>query len=211
MPTFADQRISNSYIIKFMLSKDDELTILRLKSDDPLIFRELYDKYWSTLLDIAYKRTGSISTSEEILQDLFVNIFIKRNELVIHTSFENYLKTSLRNRILSSVRSDIMHKRYLESLKIENTINHSTPEAELKVKELSDKIKKSIDLIPAKARIAYTLSRFDNLSNQQVADQLGISISTVEKHIAKAKAILKEHFGNHSFEIIGPLLIFFLK
>ncbi len=197
--------------MKTILSKDDELIILRLKNDDPHVFPELYEKYWSTLLDIAYKRIGSISSSEEILQDLFVSLFFKRKELDIHTSFENYLKTALRNRILTTVRSEIIHRRYLESITMESRICDITPETELKVKELKEKIKNTIALIPEKARTAYTLSRFENLSNQQVADQLGISISTVEKHIAKAKSILKKNLGNHGFELVGPFLIFFLK
>ena len=85
---------------KYSILTDRELTRL-LRSGDHQAFGELYHRYWETLLNTAYKRLDSIEEAEEILQDLFITLYVNRNSLQINTTLEGYLKTSLKHRVLN--------------------------------------------------------------------------------------------------------------
>ncbi|WP_187444009.1 RNA polymerase sigma factor [Sphingobacterium phlebotomi] len=184
---------------------DQELSNL-LRSGDGSAFKELYDRYWDVLLDTAFKRLGSIEQAEELVQDIFVNLFVKRENLVIESSFEGYLKNALKFKIFDFFRHQASHNKYVENLLKglhERTIS---PEEALQIKELKERIDKTIQNIPEKCREVYLMSRVEHISNRMIAKKLGISVSTVEKHINKATNILKKDFGRYYFEVIALIL-----
>ena len=188
---------------------EKELTLL-LGTGDHGAFQELYHRYWETLLNTAFKTLDSIEEAEEIVQDLFITLYVNRDSLQINTTLEGYLKTALKRKVLNFYRSKHVHEKYLKSILSENRLEFYTPYHALQAKELSQRVEVSTQKMPEKCREVFILSRIENLPNKTIAEKLSISISTVEKHISKAIRILKADFREYNFSI-ALFLFYFLS
>jgi len=188
-------------MISYIKYTDEELTDL-LRTGDELAYQELYNRYWDVLLNTAFKRLSSIELAEEIVQDIFVNLFVRRESLNIKTSFEGYLKNALKYKVFDVFRSQSTRDKYINEV-LKNVNNRSiTPEEALQVKELKEKIDKTTQKMPEKCREVFILSRVENLPNKLIAEKMGISVSTVEKHISKAMSIIKADFREYHLEVM---------
>jgi RNA polymerase sigma-70 factor (family 1) len=176
-------------------SRNDAELLDLIRAADSFAFKELYDRYWEELLDMAYKRLGSIEIAEEIVQDIFVSLFVRREELKITSSLEGYLKNALKYKIFDVFRSMATHNKYITTLLHQPLPYCPTPESSLEAKELSHEINLVTDRLPVKCREVFLLSRIEQMSNKSIAQKLGISVSTVEKHIGKAMSIMKTGFS----------------
>ena len=166
------------------------LSGLRLGDKDA--FAQLYKKYWRRLFDSAYKRLLLREECEEIIQELFVDLWTRRNTLLISISLEAYLFGALRYSIYNLIRSQKIREAYLDHLLHNSDIEHNYIEDQLYYEELADALNKSIENLPEKFRKVYILSRRENLSYKEISAQLNVPIDTVEKHMGKALKILRE-------------------
>jgi RNA polymerase sigma-70 factor (ECF subfamily) len=170
-----------------------ELTVL-LKEDDRFAFEEIYRRYWPELLDAAWKRLRDTETAEELLQDVFISIYTKRHSLDIHTSLIAYLKSALKYKVLNEIRSRMIRESYnRREMKLAEESTDPQLQEILEARELERIIDEKINQLPQKCREVFILSRKEHLSHQDIAERLGISISTVEKHIGKALRIVRTH------------------
>jgi RNA polymerase sigma-70 factor (ECF subfamily) len=175
---------------------NDELLIELLQGDDKHAFEQIYRKYWPVLLDAAYKRLRDEATCEELVQDLFVSLYTNRHKIAIQTSLIAYLKGALKYKVLNEIRSRMVRNRYNEhifSLGDSHLLVHNEQQD---AKELQRLIDKKIDQLPKKCREVFLLSRNEHLSHKLIAERLGISVSTVEKHIGKALQIIRSHVND---------------
>lgn len=186
----------------------DEQLMELLCSKDEVAFKELYNRYWDILLDSAFRRLGSIEQAEEIVQDIFVSLYLKQETLQIKTSVAGYLKNALKFKIVDVIRHQVVHEKFVAHALRPSEEYVLTPGEILQIKELKEKIDRITQKMPEKCREVFLLSRVENLSNKKIAELLGISVSTVEKHISKAMGILKGNFRGYNMELI--LLITFL-
>lgn len=186
---------------------DQELADFLKNGDEPA-FKELYNRYWKILLDTAYKRLDSIEMAEEVVQDLFVDIYVKRKNLNITSSLEGYLKNALKYKIFDIFRSQQIHNKYADSILKQDVAFSLSPERELQIKELKLKIDAAIQKMPDKCREVFLMSRVENLSNKAIALKLNISVSTVEKHISKAMHLLEKDFKAYRLEL--TMVLFYL-
>ncbi|MNK04876.1 putative RNA polymerase sigma factor FecI [compost metagenome] len=189
---------------------DQELMAL-LKQGDEYAFRDLYSRYWTVLLNAAYKRLDSIDLAEELVQDIFVSLYVKRESLIIKTTLEGYLKNALKYKIFDVFRAQEVLGKYVSDVRHTYSEQSVTPEHTLQMKELKAKLDRATDKMPEKCRKVFIMSRVENLSNKSIADQLGISVSTVEKHISKAMQILKVEFKAYHPGIVMLVIQLFMK
>jgi len=176
---------------------------------DERAYPSIYNRYWNVLLDAAYKRVRDIQLAEDLVQDVFISLFLKKDTLIIEGTLENYLRAALRYKILTSFRSDQIHGQYLRSV-VPQTSDED-PETLMSVKELKDRIRRAIDQIPDKPRRAFELSKLHLKSHKEVAAELGIAVSTVEKHIRKARKLLEGQLGNPLTMMVMPVIFIFFK
>lgn len=186
---------------QYLSLSDMELAAL-LKQGNHRAFRELYNRYWEPLLNTAFKRLESLEAAEDLVQDLFVNLYLKRDTLWITTTMEGYLKTALKHKVLNAYRSQKLHQRYADHILTRPVDNDQTPQQMLQVKELAIKVEAATRRLPEKSRQVFLLSRVERLSNKEIAAQLNISVSTVEKHIGKAIKLLKSDLQGYHFGMI---------
>lgn len=186
--------------LKYLHSEQELLELLRVGNDKA--YKELYHRYWDILLDSAFKRLGSIEQAEEIVQDIFVNLYVRRGDLHITTSVEAYLKNALKFKIFDVFRRQVTREKYVDHALKNLRHDTITPEEALQIKELKEKIDNVTKEIPEKCREVFLLSRVENLPHKKIAELLGISVSTVEKHISKATRILRTHFTEYHLEVV---------
>ncbi|NOW96044.1 RNA polymerase sigma-70 factor [Mucilaginibacter sp. SG564] len=201
---------------KYQLSifTDKKLLALLAARDDYDAFTEIYFRYWKILLDAAYQRIRSREASEEIVQEVFLSLFQNRKKIEITSSLEAWLKTSLKYKVFNNYRSQQIHLRHLNELIRQNEISPLRPDEAVALKEIRHRIEATAAKLPDKCQQVFILSRFEHLSQQEIADRLGISLSTVKKHLTKAIAAMRTEFrddNSGTFLITFFLLLPFFK
>lgn len=162
-----------------------------IQQDDTGAFEAFYRRYWPLLTDIAYKRIQSRAKAEDLVQDLFINLYQKRHTLEFTVSLEAYLRQALKYKVLNEFRSQNIRNQYQQSIFFSPVCKNDFAK-DLEAKDLNKKIDKVMELLPEKCKIVFLLSRKENQTNKEISTCLQISISTVEKHISKALKVLRQ-------------------
>ncbi len=164
---------------------DPELLEL-LKQDKLSAFREFYARYWKKLYGDAYKRLKSKEAAEEVVQEIFTNLWVKRNSLQIHSTLGGYLHLAVVNQVIDRHRKELVKAKYQEAFKIVHSETDTSTEDNIMLRELVYTIENEVSHLPDKCRSVYELSRVEHKTNKEIALHLGISEKTVENHLTKA-------------------------
>lgn len=162
-------------------------------------FEACYQEYYSSLCRFAYRYLESESESKDLVQDLFVDIWVNREKIKITTSIKSYLYAAVRNRSLTKLKSKLGIVPFPDDHDklIVEPVNLDFP-------TLEEAIQKAIASLPEKCRVIFVLSREHGLKYAQVAEKLNLSEKTVENQIGIALAKLREA----TKEFFSVLLIF---
>jgi len=189
----------------------EEQLITFLKSGDHAAFTEIYNRYWEILADAAYQRLHSKEDAEEIVQEIFVNLYIRRQEINPKSTLEAYLKTALKFKVIDAYRAQQLHYNHIDKLIIEAQEQPIASDDQLDIKELKKRILQATGRLPEKCREVFMMSRFEQLSHQEIADKAGISVSTVKKHLHRAMDSLRKEFRSNEFDIMLVCMVIFLR
>lgn len=167
---------------------NDSLTLIRQGNE--AAFERVFKLYFKNLHAYAYTFIKEDITAEEIVQNVFFRIWEKRDELQIDDSLKAYLYRSVHNESLNHIK----HQKVKSSFQ-EHYSNHAEASndasATMIASELEIQIQKAINELPQQCRIIFQLSRFEQLKYQQIADQLNISVKTVENQMGKALKVMR--------------------
>lgn len=161
------------------------LEMLRL--DDRKAFEILYHKYSAKLYYAAYNLFRDKDVCEDLVQELFIDLWTKRSGLNI-TSLEYYLKIAIKNRVLMYIRTQ---RATLDVSAIEALAEKYGADSQLLQHDISRVLDDSVAQLPERCRQIFTLSRKEYLSNKEIATRLGISIKTVENQMTIALRYLR--------------------
>lgn len=164
-----------------------------INDGDVFAFEVLFKLYRSKLLYIATQYVSSKEDAEEIIQNVFLKVWTKKN---IQTNINGYLYSITKNACLDHLRSKKQQLHLDNNLhQLEASINYnalSDDSSSLIIeKELNEAILKSIDLLPPKCKDVFVKSRIENLKHKEISVEMDISTKTVENHITKALKHLK--------------------
>ncbi|HEY8919817.1 MAG TPA: RNA polymerase sigma-70 factor [Chitinophaga sp.] len=177
-------------------------------------FRELFLTYYDPLCKYAFTFLKDKESSEDIVQDVFTRIWEKHREVIRSSKIRAYLYTAVRN-------SSFTHLTKENKLPVYSLTDWDTGEEEATPWDLTaepdqqdninyrELLQKAMDNLPPKCREVFLLSRSGNLSNQEIADHLGISVNTVNNQTWKAMKLLKAFIRKASLWIPPVLFIFF--
>ena len=168
----------------------DEQLFIQIKHDDQAAFKELYNRYWSFLLDMAFKPLQSRERAEDIVQEIFISLYQRRKDIHLEVSLKAYLCKALKFQVLNEIRSRMVRETYQKAVIISANCKNDFA-INFESKELKNAIDRSVNELPEKCKQAYLLSREEDLSYRDISGELAISVSTVEKHISKALKYLK--------------------
>lgn len=172
---------------RYQAQTDVEL-ITSLRGDDHHAFAEIYHRYWKKLLAIAYHHSKDKIIAEEIVQEVFIGLWNRRNEHHID-NVSAYLATAVK---LSVFKQYVRQKRRNEiKEQAAGPLLTSWDEEKIYSRFLQQHINGIVDVLPEKCRLVFKLSREEGLSIPEVAQRMGIAEKTAEAHLTKALKVLK--------------------
>lgn len=172
-------------------STDDIFLLRRIREEDEIAFKYLFDTYFTVVYRIAYFYLKNEAISEEIALDVFTIFWERRKTIEIRLSIKSYLIASARNRSLNYLRD---HEQELSTDRL-SPFDPAIEEHPMEMKELEQLIDEAIYALPDKCRQVFVKSRMENRSNKEIASELNITTKTVEAQITKALKHIKAHLG----------------
>jgi RNA polymerase sigma-70 factor (family 1) len=172
-----------------------------LKGKDHAAFTEIYNRYKGLLYVHALKMLKDDQHAEDLIHDLFSALWNRAEAYNLEVPISKYLYRGTRNRVLDTITHQNIKTSYLESLQQTIESGKYITDELIREKELANAIETEIARLPRKMREVFELSRKNHLSHQQIADELGISSSTVKKQVANALKILKGKINSSLFKL----------
>ncbi|AOM80572.1 RNA polymerase subunit sigma-70 [Pedobacter steynii] len=182
---------------------DVELVDL-LKSGNQLAYTEIFERYTRVLLRHAFRLLSDHEEAHDVVQDVFLQLWQKREDLSFKTSLSAYLYASVRNKIFNLLSHQKVILRYAESISSFMVEGYNIIEDQIREKELALIIEKEVDALPPKMREVFLLNKKDELNYREISERLNISSETAKQQVYKAMKILKLKID--SFLSIYPFL-----
>lgn len=173
------------------LSESDKALLLGLKRGDENAFAQIYKMYNTKLYTIAFLSLKSEESAKEIVQEIFISLWINRQTVTVRLSLQSYLIGAVRHKVFNTVAKRDVRERYRkEFLRTAATGDNSTEQA-VEFDELNKAIHEQIEALPETTRDIFVMSRYGGLNNNEIAQQFKLSSKAVEYHITKALKVLR--------------------
>jgi RNA polymerase sigma-70 factor, ECF subfamily len=169
-------------------------------------FEMIFRTYYQPLCRYAYSFLQDKEEAEEVVQSSFITVWDKRNSLTIETSVKSYLYRMVRNGCLNVIKHEKVKQQHVAHELAVMEVSHESVSQKVQAAELETKISEAIKTLPEQCRLVFQLSRFEELKYQEIADQLQISIKTVENHMGKALKLMRVQLKDYL-----PLFLIFMK
>lgn len=178
-----------------MITTNFQLNIPLLRKGDKKAYEAVYNEFFGVLYHLCLNYLHDDKVAEELVQDTFMKLWEIRETLNDQINIRNFLYTITKNNCLNHLRNQKISLKHQENMKyLEMQFNYEALEKlgnYLQFEELRNKIDEAISKLPAEVIETFKLSRFEELSYREIAEQQGISIKTVEARISKALRILR--------------------
>jgi len=185
--------------------EDHELVAL-LKEDKQLAIEQIYERYWKRLYLSAYSILKDDEQSQDIVQDVLLQLWIRRNNVKIE-KLGSYLFIAVRYKVLTYIRSADNRKVFIEAEKFEQYCGTEEPNHRLNINNINNLLEVGILSLPERCRQVFILSRKEFLSNKEIAERMGITVKAVEWQITIALKHLKTKMSDFLFWIFICLLL----
>ena len=182
-----------------MTNKPEHELAVRFNNGDMGAFREIYRKYSPVMQAFAAKFTNR-TTAEDLVQDVFMRIWVNRETSPINESLQAYLFRAVRNRCINylehlKIKANYEAREMIE-LQIREAAFFQSPEQLFIRQEQLDRIYQEIEKLPEKSREIFKMTYFEDKKAAEIAKELCLSVRTVETHIYKALKTLRKFFCN---------------
>ncbi|NJX15851.1 RNA polymerase sigma-70 factor [Tamlana crocina] len=187
--------------------KEDRILFECVKKDNQRALEQLFQKYYFNLCLYAKKYVVSADLAEEVVADVFFKIWQNRKTLQINTSLKSYLFVATKNlsiNVVNKAKSDYLKQEIPE---ISISFSHLNSDESLHYNEVKIQIDQIIEELPPQRKIIFKLNRIDGLKYKEIAEKLGISVSTVQKQMVEAI----KHVSQYESQFITFVISFCLS
>lgn len=181
--------------------------ITSFKSGDMAAFQKIYDTFCKPLYRFSLSYMKDSFDAEEIVQDVFLRLWEKRDEVDEQKSFKSYLYRITVNKIFNELKHRVVKRKYDQHLLNIDQVTDETPESSIQFQELNKKLEKLLLKLPEQQRTIFIMSRWQGLSNAEIAQNLRLSARTVENQIYRAAKFIKQHL-NKDYPTVVLLIVF---
>lgn len=179
--------------------------VAAIRQGDERAYEVVFRQQYAPLCRYARQFLPDADDAEEEVQAMFFALWEKRDGLFITTSLKSYLFRAVHNRCLNRIKHFAIRDEHRQHTIYAGETTVESPMQSLLGDELADRLRVAIRKLPEQCRLAFTLSRFDELTYGEIAGQLGISPKTVENQIGKALRILRTELSDYL-----PILLMWL-
>jgi len=184
----------------FAIFEDEPVLIKELAVGNESAYEYIFMSFYDPLCLYANKIVHDLDMAEDLVHNSLCNLWIKRNDLTIKTSVKSYLYRSVCNACLNHIKArktenEFFQEKYYEYIS-KDILLSPHKEMEIMTKELGEQISSAIDSLPEKCRIIFELSRISGLKMREIAEELDISINTVQTQLAIALKKLRNGLGD---------------
>lgn len=176
------------------IKNEDHALFLLIKKGDKDAFVVVYHKYHSYLYSLALRYLKNVEAAEEAVQHVFVKLWESTRHIEIEINLKNYLYTMTKNYILNYFRDNkkMVSINYVNAQEeISDGNDFSTLLEEM---QLSEILRQGIEKLPTRKKEICKMKMEGSISNQEIADRMGISIHTVKSHYQEAIKMLRDYF-----------------
>lgn len=189
----------------YNLYSDQQLAAL-LRSGDDAAFHLIYIRYWKKLLAVATNRLGDFNQAEELMQDIFMNLWLRREDFTLKLGFDNYFAVAVKFQVINRRAKRARESERNKGFAAASTELSPAIDNRFDLEFLQAQLEEAVNALPKKCQLVFRMSREQELSNKEIAAELNISEKGVEKHMTSALKVLRTRFGNWL-----PLLLLLVK
>ena len=176
------------------LEKQDYKLLVALKDNSKSAFDALYKLYWKILYDYALKISGTTEDAEELVQEVFISLWINRSKIEITESLNNYLIVSLKYKFLDKIRKEKRFEEFAETISKQAVeLFDKNAEEELIFEEGRNYILKKVNILPDKCKEIFLLKKVENYTVAEISDKLLITPQTVKNQLTKANKMMQPY------------------
>jgi RNA polymerase sigma-70 factor (family 1) len=185
----------------------EQLLLQRSSEGDADAFHQLYQLHKKDVFNLVHMRLPDIDDAKDVVQDIFIDLWLKKEALLAIRDLKPYLYVLARNQVITAYRRKNVQLRN-ESLLFEglNTLDHSAEDNAI-AKELYAQINEIVEQLPETTRQCYHLSKNEGKRNGEIADLLNISEKTVRNNLSEALKRLKSHLSQSHPELLALLIL----
>ena len=190
---------------------NDEALFALIEKGDERAFTQAYDRYHKLLYVLAYRYLMNANMAEDVVQHVFSRLWEFRTELRVGISLKNYLFTMTKNHVLNLIRNEnsAITKNYemAQSAPVyeDNLIEN------LEKKELMSNFYKAVDMLPVQKREICLMKVREELTNQEIAERMKLSVNTVKTHYSEALKLLRVHLRKMLIIVTALTLLRYLS
>lgn len=155
-------------------------------------FQSLFREYYKPVRGFIYYKCGDAEMAEDIAQDVFAKLWETRARIDKRT-VKAYLYTIAQNTMINQLKRRQLHFRFLKNKSDDRDFD--TPEKMIEMEEYSDKLQRVINALPEGGREVFLMNRLEDLTYNEIAERLGLSVKAIEKRMSKVLRILREELG----------------
>lgn len=174
------------------INDEERFIFRRMAEGDMEAFRFFFEKYYVDLCNFVNIYLNDPATAEDIVQDVYVYFWNKKENIHIETSIKSYLLKASKNKSLNYLRNEKVRSGIQDRLAKESETSYEIPEVQEDNHRLQKIIREAVESLPEKCREIFILSKEKNLTYKEIAEELGLSVKTVENQMGNALKKLRE-------------------
>lgn len=178
--------------VKDTILLNEKAYFVRISQGDEAAFSEIFYYYVPRLCSFIKKMTRSAEIAEELVQEVFLSLWINREKLAEIESCSSYIFTIAANKTFNYLKSKAIHERYLNTMVSNNGGSDNNTMETIDFHESQYLVNKLVNQLPFQKKVIYKLTRDKGMSHDEVAVQLGISKNTVKNHLVETLRFLKK-------------------
>lgn len=184
----------------------DEQLFTRLNQHDVSGLEVLFKRYYKPLWRFAKDMLGDSDQAEDAVQEVFGKIWEKRGSIYISSTVKGYLYTAVRNNCLNLIKTNARKNFLEEGMEDDSRFSVEDVQAKLAAKTMQQKINTALELLPPKCGIIFKMSRFEDKSYKEIAEDLGLSVKTVENQMGKALQLMRTYLQPYMKELYTMII-----
>lgn len=187
----------------------DDILVLNLQNGDVRAFDLLYEKYAGRLYGFSIKYLKSKTETEELVQSVFLKIWENHKNLKKESSFKSYLFTIAYHEICNTFRRRCQLKKFIGEQLIDKTDFTVETEEQIDFHSVLAQVVKIIAHLPERQKTVFLKKRMEGKSSKEIAEELGISVGTVDNYISDSLKYIRKNLANTGLEVVLLSCLFF--